>query len=110
MKGKNARIFFGDKEVGKVKSWEIKGALPIPEELSFSGIYELKDHEGRGMDFLKATIADGKNEITGFIYSPTGEKREARMRVLVNMDGQISLEPIDNDDREWVKSWIMEAM
>ena len=108
--GKNARMFIDDKEIGKVESWKIQGIDPIPEELSFTGIYYPKDPEERGMDFLKAMLADGKNEITGFIHSFTGEEREARFRINVDVDGQISLEPIDPDIREWVNGWILEAV
>lgn len=102
--GTNAKMFMGDIEIGKIESWEISGMKsPIPEDVvSFDGIYDPE-----GMDILKAMVADGRTEFIAFIYSPIGEEHEARFRIIVDVDGQPSIEPIDEEIRELIKGWMI---
>ena len=105
MKGKKGRLFMGDVEVGNVKSWEIKVDNPIKgEEVSFTAVFKPKVTDD---DYLEALFANGENEVTMMIYGPDGEKLEARMKILVDVDGQMSLEPIDKDVRELINGWIL---
>lgn len=98
----NAKMFMGDVEVGKVDSWEITGMKPIQNsDVFFDGVYDPE-----GMNILKAMVADGRTELIAFIHSPTGEEIEARFKIIVDADGQPSIEPIDDKIKELIKGWM----
>jgi hypothetical protein len=106
--GKNPRMFIGDKEIEGISSFSISGfddivkELPL-ETLTFTGTFdpigkdEMEEH-------FKALQAKVGNIITANIYNYDGKFREARVRISYK-DGQITLEPIDEEIKEWIKEW-----
>ena len=96
MIGKKGKMFLGSQEIGgDVDSWKLSVGNPPPEIIEFEGVY---DPDPDVDAFLQGTY-----EIIGTIYGTDGEVREAKMKINRREDGQISLEPVDDDDKEWCK-------
>ena len=97
MKGKNVKMFLGDQEIIGCDSFSFGERLEGFESITFTGTF---DPEDKGVDeyINKAT---GKI-ITGTVYGIGGEKKEMRLKAEF-VDGEIVLEPIDEEDHEWAK-------
>lgn len=91
------RLFFGDVEIPAMESFTINsGDFQSKEAISFNGIYDPPDPD------IEELLRE-KDEITGTVHGVDGETKEARLKILAIADGGISLEPIEEDAREWVK-------
>lgn len=110
--GSNPRMFLGDKEIENISSFSLNGftddvkGLPL-ETLTFTETFDPVEKD-EVEEYFKALQAKGEDVITANIYNYDGERREAKMRMSYK-DGQITLEPVDEDIREWVKGLIREA-
>jgi hypothetical protein len=91
------KIFFNEKAIDGVASWHISsGDMPVSEEVVyFQGTYDPTDND-------LAVFINGKDEIIATIHGTDGETREASLKIRYE-NGQISLEPIDDDVKEWAK-------
>lgn len=110
--GTNPRMFIGDKEIESISSFFLNGLTDDVKEcaietLTFTGTFDPVEKDEVGEHF-KSLQAKGEDVITANIYNYDGEKREAKVRMSYH-DGQITLEPVDEDIRQWVKGWILEA-
>ena len=107
--GKNPKVFIGDKEVENISSFSLQGFVNNLEKLpretyTFTGTFDPIDKD-EIEEHLKALQAKGKDIITANIYNFDGEEREAKVKIGYQ-NGQIIIEPVDEDIREWVKGWI----
>ena len=95
-------MFIGDKEIGKISSYSISTIKGCKGTISFTGYY---DPQYESTEYFRNLIEKGTSEIVAFVYGPSGEKREARMKISYVSDTEITLEPLDEDIREWIKGW-----
>jgi len=109
--GKNPRMFLGDKEIKGITSFSFDNSADFPdvaspfsekETVEFSGIYDPSCTDGESRESISAKLGD---EFMGTITLPNGEKRDALLRAIYE-DGIVTLSPVDEDVREWVRGWI----
>lgn len=104
--GKDAKIFIGDQEIKEMTSFSFStGDASKHETLTFTGTYDPVDKD-EVEEYFKALQAKGEDVITTNIYNYDGEFREAKVRMSYQ-DGQITLEPVDTEIREWIKGWMI---
>jgi len=100
--GKNPRMFIGDKEIKECTSFSLDtGNTGKYETVEFSGVYDPID----GEDWQSISKKLGP-EFIGTITLPNGEKRDSLLRV-THKDGVVTITPVDEDIRQWVKGWIL---
>ena len=113
MKGKLSRLFVGDKEVIKVKSWAVKGfTVPDNEELSFDnrlpeqGTINFKGKYDPDEDF----VTDKFNRSNPFVvnmYLPNGEVMKDVLVKATVQEGEITIEPVEREAQEQIKkAWL----
>jgi len=109
--GKNPKMFIGDKEIGTCTSFSINTDVELPEELLvpnetvkfFEGVYDPPD--GKTLESLFPKLSEIDDEFIGTITSPSGEKRDALLRIKYEA-GIVSIEPVDENVKQWVKGWL----
>jgi len=98
--GKNPRMFIGDKEIEGISSFSLDSGIEFPKEtVTFEGVYDPDGIIGESWESLSAKLG---NEFMGTITLPNGEKRDALLRGNYK-DGIITIEPVDEEIRKWVK-------
>lgn len=103
--GKSSRMFIGDKEIQGMTSFSLDtGDTDKYKTVTFEGTYDPVCAGGESWESISAKLGD---EFMGTITLPNGEKRDALLRA-THEDGQITLEPVDEDIRQWVKGWMLE--
>jgi len=116
--GKNPRMFLGDKEIKGVSSFSLSTDGIANENefydnekefssgtLTFTGTFDPIEKD-EAEKYLKSLQEKEEDVIVGRIYNYDNEFREAKVRINYQ-DGQIILEPIDKDIKEWVVGWMM---
>lgn len=90
------KLFFDDVEIENISSFSINALaeeFPATEQITFTGIF----------DPIDIPFAISNNVITGRVHGVNGESKEMLLKVSFMNDKTITLEPVNEKDKEWVK-------